>query len=570
MIHDDRYTTEVLASEGGVLLGRVSFPEYPILFLRRSDMLIALEGRIYNHPKPVFEASLCELGFRICHDPASASERVREWILGHDGEYVCAIVSPDRRRVWMFCDAMGRLPLYYHVTEKGLWLARECKFILSSRDDNDFDPIGWAQYMWMGYPFGNRTLFSNVAYAPPAMLISTERLGEKLRTRIEQLFEFNFDEKDNSQYSVMKWGQDLAEQFVGVTRDRASTTSMNVISLSGGHDSRAVAAAMPRVGVSCVAATFEGADGTGKDDACIAERIAQELRIPWELTHTPAQTASDEIRLVRMKDGLNYAAMAFILPFMEAIVAKWGRAAYYITGDGGDKVLPDLVPHWEIKSLPQLRRAILRLHAPYASIELVEKIMGLRPGTLMESLSQVIERYPEANFNHRVVHFSFSERARRWLFEGEDRARFFLWQTSPFFSFEFCRSAMRVPDHLKKFNRLYRHFQIRLSSAVSHIPDPAIGVGIDSRWYQIAQRRRLMRRDFPVVLKKQLRQWMKRESKLCIGDITHVSEWGMAMSAPHLDKFLRAAEPREVYVWTTLERLHALWSDPASSCRYPS
>ena len=51
--------------------------------------------------------------------------------------------------------------------------------------------------------------------------------------------------------------------------------------------------------------------------------------------------------------------------------------------------------------------------------------MGMDAGTLLESLSQVLTKYPEVEFQQRAVHFAFSQRGRRWLFEGEDRARFF-------------------------------------------------------------------------------------------------------------------------------------------------
>ena len=306
MVHGDHYTPTVQLAENGILLGHVAFSEYPIAFYRREGVLIALEGRIYNQSKPVLEEQLCELAVRICREPARASDWVREWILGHDGEYVCVIVAPDKLRVWAFCDPLGRLPLYYHSSENGLWLARECKFILRCREDNRLDLVALAQSLWMGYPLGRRSLFADVQCTPPAMLISVERVvGGELRTRVDQLFEFNFDEKDGSRRSAMQSGQDLADMFLEAARVRGSRYADECDFPKWWSRFRLVAVAMTRAGVTCVAATFLTSDGHGKVDAPVAEQIARELKIPWELIHIPAQTNRDEDRLVFMKDGLN-------------------------------------------------------------------------------------------------------------------------------------------------------------------------------------------------------------------------------------------------------------------------
>jgi hypothetical protein len=107
----------------------------------------------------------------------------------------------------------------------------------------------------------------------------------------------------------------------------------------------------------------------------------------------------------------------------------------------------------------------------------------LEPGTLFSELKGLLLRYPENSPVQKAVHFVIYERGRKWLFEGEDRNRFFLWHTTPFYSMPFFQQAMRVPDGRKRCHALYRAFQRRLDASISQIPDASIGYAMSSPWF---------------------------------------------------------------------------------------
>ena len=87
-------------------------------------------------------------------------------------------------------------------------------------------------------------------------------------------------------------------------------TSTNVLSLSGGLDSRAVAVGMTRAQVPFVTATFLDHRGNASTDLRIAKQLAALLGVPSVVFELPAPSPAQVEALAYMKDGLNTVAMA--------------------------------------------------------------------------------------------------------------------------------------------------------------------------------------------------------------------------------------------------------------------
>jgi asparagine synthase (glutamine-hydrolysing) len=479
-----------------------------------------------------------------------------DWIMRLDGEYVVLIYDRKARCNYVFTDALGRLPLYCFQNNDSVVLARECKFILALRGRTAFDRVGCAQSLWIGYPLGERTLFEDVVRAPAAMLLISQVEVDRLRTTMSQVVQFNFDDKDYSGQTIEHRAVELVNTFTSAVHDRGShpDIDMNVIALSGGQDSRAVAATMKRANLECVATTYVTPSGRGLRDSQIAERIANELDIRWYRIALPASGVQNEQLLVSLKDGLNFVSMGFILSFTKEIASRWGRAAAYVTGDGGDKVFPDLRLVKPVRSTDALIAGILQMHSCVSS-ELAESVFDLEPGRLENELQRLFSRYPETDLNQKAVHFAIHERGRKWLYEGEDRTRFFLWQTSPFYSLPFFQRAFQVPDDLKRHNRLYRAFQIRLSPAIARIPDANMGYPVQSRLFGW----KLMLEQQALKLPKRIRDQIKSIMHMPAGRPFQVPNHTLLyvnstrlMNSSAVRKMLSKANERQFSNWWTL------------------
>lgn len=550
MIFAPDYQAKMEFTKQGCCLGHVNYPEYPIKLVHTDDYMIYFEGRIYNKSWENFRVELNQIAQKIFSTQVNPQTALEQCICQTEGEYVVVIASSQTCDLLIFTDPFGRLPLYYYKDDANLILARESKFVEHIHGNTTFDRIGCAQFLWVGYPLGRRTLIQEVNRSPGGMMLRTRLDGKSVYTQISSLFTFNFDNKDTSGQSIEAYASELAETFTEVCREWGShpEVSQNILSLSGGQDSRTVAGGMIRAGTPFVAETFTDAAGNYvKKDACIARELARELKLQWHLFELAQPTQSDIDRLIHMKDGLNYAGMAYIIPFMEYLMKKFGRSATYITGDGGDKVLPDLRDPGKVANINQLVQRIVRRHSSMP-IELAESIFKLDAGTLTEELRAILADYPEQNLVEKEIHYAIYERGRKWLYEGEDRSRFFLWQTSPFYSFRFFRKAMRVPNDLKKLNRLYAKFQSLLCPKCCEIPNADSGLLVNSMFFKLRLKLGVWARNLPLPLKQIARRFgghplekvtpLPENMTLLNTLLKESSGFGELVSPPAVDNFL--------------------------------
>jgi hypothetical protein len=403
------------------------------------------------------------------------------------------------------------------------------------------------------------------------MLLESRIESGRVLSAWRSLWTANCQAKDTLRKPLREHAGELVETFVrGVQKGNGTAGSQIVLSLSGGRDSRAVAAAMARTDSKWIATTRLDADRRNSTDVEIARRIAATLGVPWHLIELGAAAADDARRLVWLKDGLNYAGVAFLLRYLEQVLGQWGRAATYVTGDGGDKVIPDLRPIWSIRGARGLLKAIPREHALLPAGD-AERIMGLEAGTMESELGDLLRGYPEDDPVQKAVHFKIYERCRKWLFEGEDRNRYFMWQFSPFYSLPVFRLAMQIPDTVKEHGALYIEFQKQLNPALAHIPDANIGLPMDSIWLPVTLRVLRIGRRLPARLKTGIRRlsglWSTGAARRSDGGNGRSVklEADSVMSAEETDRMLASANARQRQNWETLALLEQLWQRGPSS-----
>jgi asparagine synthase (glutamine-hydrolysing) len=471
MLHGPDFKSHVHFSRGSLMVGHVGYAEYPIRVFSTESHDVYLEGYIYSVPETALATEIADLSARLLGIGAGTAH-IKHWIESHEGEYLIVLVSRRTDQLFILTDPLGRLPVYYYADSETLCVARECKFVTGFRRNWNFDRVGCAQVLWTGHPFRERTLFCDVRAAIPGILMEASHEHGKLRIGTAQLCRFSFECAEARQ-TIEQCTTELADVFLKATAQRAQSSPMNVISLSAGWDSRLVAAGVKQSGANCAAATFLCANGIGKRDLEIAPAIAAALNMPW-YKFQPSPEGTDEERLVYWKDGLNYVLMSFNLPFMMQIISKWGRNAQFLTGDGG-LVLKTKSLKRKVRSAEELIDEIA-LDRAIVPMRTAEDLFDLKPGTLADDLHSALQEYPESDWNLKGTHFLTFERCRRFTFEGEDRARFFMWQTAPLFAFPFFSKVMRAPERFKSGNRLYQRLQRLISPATACIADANTGI----------------------------------------------------------------------------------------------
>lgn len=507
---DTNFVHRVLIDDKHALLTCTAYEGYPFLSFETDEFKIFLEGYIYSENNGSVRAALIMLAENLMKgQDLIARERIRSWLLEADGEFIVLIYHKLTGVACLLTDALGRLPLYYARDEQSIVISRKLDFVVVAHERNTFNRMGIAQYLMFGYSLGDKTLVQGVYALDPGSAITIDPRSSQIE--IQRVHTFCFSEKLHSGKSLETNATELVDLLAKACLSRVSSRSCNVISLSGGLDSRTIAASICNTGTRLSATTMLDVDGVFTEDANIAKQIARVLDIDWQLYKLPVARGKDSYRLLLMKTGQNYLAVNWMVTYLDALRSTHGSGMTYITGDGGDKVLVDLRPTKSLQSLEELVEFIVTQHQGIP-LEDVSRITGVSECDIMNGIREHVSSYPEPDFANKLVHFVIFERGRRWLFEGEDRNRNFFWHLAPFYGTQFFRYAMNCPDEQKANHKLYRELLVRLSPQVANIPNNHWGFPVTSKIYHWTVFTQYLRNMIPRRVKRVLKRRLPQNS----------------------------------------------------------
>jgi len=461
------YRSEALFCAERFSAGCTRYPDYPITVIEAGDSVILVEGKIYNKTAAELEKELIDIAGELNDGEKTVSGSLRDW-LGHaDGDFLVFIWNKKTEELHIFNDVLGRLPLYYIQIERLVLISRRVKFCTSLMKSPAGDSKGLAETLIFGFPLADRTLIAGVSRLSPGTLLSISASSPAIRSSL--IYIFNFDQKNNTGKSYDRMAGELEELFLEACRNRAgSGDAPPIVSLSGGLDSRAVAAGLQKAGVAFEAASFLDFARERKPDASLAGRVAEVLGIQWRLFDLKKPDVNDYRRMVALKDGLCGTGMSFILNFFEQIKEAYGPSLIHFTGDEGNILVPDMRPPQRLKTIDDLVDCIISNNL-WFPINEVHSLTGVTPEEIRDGIRQRVESYPEKDLYQKYLHFIIFEHCFKLQFEGEEKSRSFFWTVAPFYSLFVFRYLMNIPDDRKRYHRLYAHFLHRFSPATAAI-----------------------------------------------------------------------------------------------------
>jgi len=495
LLYNDKYTQEVLL-EDTYLVACTRYPEYPIEIIETSEFWICVEGKIYNKTVSIFGDEIRILLKRIFAGTSLTKEdknAIAEWLLTADGDFVIYALDKSTKDFVIINDVLGRLPFYYHYKkEKEITASREIaflnNFIYDNKNGNDkFDKLGLAEVLLFSHTLGKRTLLSDIHRMEPASILKI--YSKNLRLEIENIHCFNFQIKANTNVSTKDNANNLVSLFSEACKNRTDHNSRNIISLSGGFDSRAVAAGLYKNNLIQYAVTstephwrpVEGATSESE----IAEQIAKSLSIDWKDYGIKQPRSGDLIGLLNMKRGLTYLAHSFLLPFLKEVKETHDSTPInFFTGHGGDILFAD--SSYETRDLEHLVRNIIRVKG-YLPLNDAATVVRVNESEIIEEIRKILNSYPEVNLGQKLAHYLFFESNIKFSFEIEDINRHYFWTLAPFYSIPFFKYIMNCPDEQKTKVALYREFLFNISPLLSEIKNSNWGCSILSIKFRFLQ-----------------------------------------------------------------------------------
>ncbi|KZN25086.1 hypothetical protein A4G99_00675 [Haladaptatus sp. R4] len=458
---DDRYRRHEIVGDTDMFVGYTGYESYPVDVFEADEYTAAFEGYLYG--TDAVEETIDDAATYIID---GEHEKLRQWIDGRDGDFLLLVADRTSGKLWVLNDVFGRLPTYRATVGETTVVSRELKVIreLARRLDVNLeaDRLGVSQTLLFRYSLGTRTLFEGVERLPPGSLLDVETGA------ITALYKHRFDWFENRSHSTGENVRRLTELFLEACANRASVADETVVALSGGLDSRAVVAGYDHVTDRLSAATSAmKANDEGKE-VTVARKVAKALDTDWNF-YSVERSDRHLDDVLDFTQGMNNVWIANGLHFAELVADDHTHhTAMLVTGDGGDKAIPDLTCPRSVATTGELVTAIID-ELSYFPIDTVSELTGIPEREIVASVRERVDSYPETNLDQKYAHFLVRERGINWLNHGEDRTRYHLWSTTPFYSTPFFFEAMACPPKQKRGTSLYREFLTGLSSTAVEI-----------------------------------------------------------------------------------------------------
>lgn len=466
LMHYDWYKQNIVYNENGCFLGYTNHETYPIKIIDDNELLVCIEGLTYGKPLSKALEEVKSISESVFNRSSDYRERIAKWQLDTDGDFLVLVLDKSANELCIINDALGRLPLYYCMDGDRIIVSREIRFIANLTSKLRFDREAIAQYMLFGYPLGKKTLFDNIFRLAPASVISASTNRSDIS--VERAHRFNFEAKDLEKSDPREQAAILIELYCEACRNRLNPEDSNVVTLSGGLDSRVVAGALKRLGAAFSNATFVDYFKYFDPDVDLARQIAEILGYEWKLFAMGPPTGEDVLKLLKIKNGLNFFGMSFSVPLFEAMREYYGDRITLFTGDGGDRLLPDLRPLARLRNVDALAEYIIEYYT-FVPLDIVSAVTGMSKQEILTNFKEHLMTFEEKAMKLKFVNFMILERNFKWLFEGEDRNRYYSWPVAPFYSIGFFTHAMSCPDKIKERHKFYREVLVQLSPEVAAI-----------------------------------------------------------------------------------------------------
>ncbi|HUW84352.1 MAG TPA: asparagine synthase-related protein [Phycisphaerae bacterium] len=187
------------------------------------------------------------------------------------GCFAVALWDSRQQRLLLATDPVGTRPVYYAVTQHHAFFASSTAALLAEPDvPRRVNMQALCEYVTLGFPLHDRMLLADVRLVPPGSVVSIE-CGHATVRRYRRI---QYGASASQTPNLNRCAEQMNDRFLTAVRDQTAQPGCYALPLSGGLDSRCIAAALHRCGRQVQTLTI-GSDGAA--DLTLADIVAKRL-----------------------------------------------------------------------------------------------------------------------------------------------------------------------------------------------------------------------------------------------------------------------------------------------------
>lgn len=383
-----------------------------------------------------------------------------------DGRVILIKINADGRHWTIWSDWIGSIPIF-HAKIGGGRIASTLEPVVvaaAGYTSNDFFQPGLVSLLINGHYLGDWTLFKDMKLVRPDCVAEWDDQG----FRWKRLWTVKPSDKrwDRGSDELMDEMYMLSRQAIAKV---LSTRSSWVLPLSGGLDSRLIAAVGADMAVDIYAYTY----GPPKwPDTIYAHQVARTLRLPWKRVDLGVDYLKKYTRMWAdwFGSGMHFHGM-YQMPFLEFLESeKPGSILQGYMGDplAGNHVRSLIATHMNSDGCVPLTNRWVHWTA--------EQVQGLFKFPIDEAIGQVAAKIEEeisaveGALYQRLMFLDFWNRQRMFIYYQPTMYDYWRGVATPFFNVEYARFCLSLPLLALEDRRLQREMLRSFYPKLASIP----------------------------------------------------------------------------------------------------
>lgn len=348
------------------------------------------------------------------------------------------------------------------------------------------DEFAFTNLMSYGYVLEDRTLFEDIKLLPPASILTVQNNN----LTISKYWDYSFYEEGELRLSEDEYIDAFAEKLMRAVEKRVKGIDRLALSLSGGLDSRTMAAVLYRLNMSDRIKAFSFGPSHCYD-VCFGRKIARTLGFQFESTEIKPDFIHKYAREFQyLNEGMRSCDWAW-----QAIVKKEAflrnNLGIALSGFWGDALCAPRASWTRLLNVRDDEAAIDRTYkvhidsfddkeiARYLNSDVYGKVKNYN----FEIIRKTYHNAPTNNIFNKARYVNLHQRQRRSTYVFVDCNQMFTANLTPFADNEFVDFILHVPAELKIKQSLYKKMLIRHFPEVVKIGYSETGIPMKpSKW----------------------------------------------------------------------------------------